>query len=55
MGFLLAWCQTIVWTNDDFLSILLLETKFMWNLNQNTIIFIDENAFENRWVSAWKT
>ena len=36
-------CQAIIFTNAD----LLLINKFKRNLNQNTMIFIQENAFEN--------
>ena len=43
------WCQAITWTNAGLLSIGLLSpgNMFHWNLNQNFIIFIEENAFEN--------
>ena len=40
--------QAITWTNAGLLSIGLLETSLLkWNLNQNFIIFIQENAFQN--------
>ena len=37
--------QAIIWTNAVFLS--RLRNKVQWNLNQNSNIFIHENAFEN--------
>ena len=40
--------QTITWTSAGLLSIGLLETNFS-DLNENPIIFIQENAFENIW------
>ena len=35
--------QAIIWTYDGILSI---GNKLQWNLNQNSYIFIQENAFE---------
>ena len=40
-------CQAITWTNAGVLLIWPFENKFQWNLNQNTIVFIQEKAFEN--------
>ena len=41
-------CQAITWTNAGILLIGPLGTKLNeWNFNQNTNIFIHENAFEN--------
>ena len=37
--------QAINWTNAGLLSIP--ENKFQWNSNQNYIISIQENAYEN--------
>ena len=39
--------QAIIWTNAGLLLIKTLGDKFLWNLNQNTRISIDKNAFEN--------
>ena len=39
--------QAITWTNADLLSIGPLETNFNEILSQGSIIFIQENAFEN--------
>ena len=39
--------QVIIWTNARILLIGPLETNFQWNLNKNSNIFIQENAFEN--------
>ena len=36
--------QAITWTNDGLLSIGL---HFQWNLNRNSIIFIQEKSFKN--------
>ena len=36
--------QAIICTNAEILS---LRNKFQWNLDQNSYIFIPENAFEN--------
>ena len=37
-------CQTITWTNADLLWTP--GNKFQWNSNRNSIISIQENAFE---------
>ena len=42
------WYQAIIWSNT---GILLIRNKLQWNLNQNSSIFIQENAFEN---VVWK-
>ena len=39
--------QAIIWTNAGLLSIGTVMNKFQWNFNQNTKLFIDENAHEN--------
>ena len=40
--------QAIIWTNVGILFIWPLGTNFTeWNFNQNSGIFIQENAFEN--------
>ena len=40
--------QAIIWTNAEILSIRCLGTNnLQWNSNQNTKVFIHENAFEN--------
>ena len=39
--------QAIIWTNDGILSIGPLRNKPQWNINQNSYISIQENAFEN--------
>ena len=40
--------QTIIWTNAGLLSVRPLGTnKLQWILNQNTKLFIHENASEN--------
>ena len=41
-GFLPVWHQAIIWTNAEFMSI-----NFSENINWNTIIFFQDNAFEN--------
>ena len=44
--------QTIIWTNAVILLIrTLIRNKFQWNLNPNSYIFKQENAFEN--VVMW--
>ena len=44
--------QSIIWTNAGILLIRPLEKKnVQWNLNQNSYIFIQENAFE---IVVWK-
>ena len=37
----------IIWTNDGMLLIGPLRNKLQWNLNRNSNIFIQENAFES--------
>ena len=45
---LYAWsAQAIIWTNAEKLLIEPLEKKLQWNLNRNSHIFIQENAFEH--------
>ena len=39
--------QTITWTNADFFVNWTYRNKLQWNSNQNTTLFINENAFEN--------
>ena len=39
--------QAIIWANAGILLIWTLGNKLKWNLNQNSYIFIQENAFEN--------
>ena len=39
--------QAIIWTNAVLLLIRPFRTKFQWNFNQNSNIFIEENEFEN--------
>ena len=50
-GLLSGWCQAIIRTNAGILLIRPLKNKFQWNLNHNSCIFIEENAFEN---VVWK-
>ena len=40
-------CQTIICTNAGILVNSTLRNKLQWNFNQNSHIFIEENAFEN--------
>ena len=44
--------QAIIRTNAGILLIRTLGTQFQWNLNLNSYIFIQENAFENVWKMA---
>ena len=46
-GLLPIWHQAIIQTYACLLSIGPLQTYFKWNLNRITIVFIEENAFEN--------
>ena len=39
--------RVIIWTNAAILLIWTLGNKLQWNFNQNSNIFIEENAFEN--------
>ena len=39
--------QAIIWNNDGLLLIEPLGTKLQWNFNQNSNIFIQENALEH--------
>ena len=39
--------QSIIWTNAGILLIGPSRTKLQWNFNQNSCIFVQENAFEN--------
>ena len=39
--------QAIIWTNAKILLYWTLRNKLQWNLNQNSNIFIKENAFES--------
>ena len=39
-----GWHQAIIWTNAGILLIQTLGTQLQWNLNQNSYIFIQENA-----------
>ena len=43
--------QAIIWPNAGILLICPLGKKLQWNLNKNSYIFIQENAFEN---AVWK-
>ena len=44
-----GWSQAMIWTNGGILRIETLETDL--NLNRNSYIFIQENAFE---IVVWK-
>ena len=46
-GFSPVWRQAITWNNADLLSIGSLGINFSDIRNQNTKVFIQENAFEN--------
>ena len=64
-GLLPVWCQAIIWSNADILSIRPSGINFKWRLNRNTKLFINENLFENvvckmvailsrvRWVNSY--
>ena len=39
--------QVIIWTNASHIAKSTLMKKLQWNINQNSYIFIQENAFEN--------
>ena len=39
--------QAIIWSNDEILLISNLSNKLQWNLNRDSYIFVQENAFEN--------
>ena len=57
--------QAVIWTNAGLLSIWTIKNKLQWNFDQNTKLFIHENASENivcekgailsrgRWVNNW--
>ena len=45
--------QAITWTNDDFFANSIIWNKHQWNLNQNTVIFINENVFKNVICPMW--
>ena len=47
MGLSPGWRQAIIWTNTGILLIELLRNKIQWNLNRNSYIYINENAFQN--------
>ena len=40
-------CQAIIWTSTANIVYWTLRNKLQWNLNRNSYIFIQENAFEN--------
>ena len=43
-----GWCQAIIWTNTLWnLVNWTLRNKLKWNFNQNSYIFVQENAFED--------
>ena len=46
-GLLPVLCQAITWINVDLLMLLKIRPQEQWNLNHNTMIFIQENEFEN--------